>query len=129
MPNVDPATLFGGIIGGNHAVGTDPLRGALPETIFSVSGFYKLSENLTVSVSATDVDETEPSVLGGIVLPDYTLINASVVYATESFTAGLFGNNLTDETYFRGNFPSLYGNNAILPELPRNWRAEVSYKF
>lgn len=129
LPNVDPATIFGGIIGGNHAVGTEPLRGALPETIISVSGFYKLSDKITVSLSATDVDETEPSVLGGLVLPDYTLVNASVVYATESFTLGIFGNNLTDETYFRGNFPSLYGNNAVLPELPRNWRAEVSYKF
>ena len=129
LPNVDPATIFGGIIGGHHVVGTEPLRGALPETIISVSGFYKLSDKITVSLSATDVDETEPSVLGGLVLPDYTLVNASVVYATESFTLGVFGNNLTDETYFRGNFPSLYGNNAILPELPRNWRAEVSYKF
>ncbi len=129
VPNVDPATIFGGIIGGNHAVGTEPLRGALPESIFSVSGFFNASEELTLSLSATKVDETEPSVLGGILLPDYTLVNASAVYSTEKFTLGLFGNNLTNETYFRGNFPSLYGNNAILPELPRNWRAEVSYKF
>ncbi|MFT7221572.1 MAG: iron complex outermembrane receptor protein [Candidatus Azotimanducaceae bacterium] len=129
VPLVDPASIFGAIIGGNHAVGTDPLRGALPEKIFSVSASYRWSDNLTTSLSITDVDETNPSVLGGLVLPDYTLVNLSAVYSTEKYSAGLFINNLTDETYFRGNFPSLYGNNAILPELPRAWRAEFSYKF
>lgn len=129
LPNVDPATWFGAIIGGNHEVGTEPLRGALPEKIFSVSASYKWTDNITTSLNVTDVDETEPSVLGGIVLPAYTLVNASAVYSTEKYTAGFYMNNLTDETYFRGNFPSLYGNNAILPELPRNWKAEVSYKF
>jgi iron complex outermembrane recepter protein len=112
-----------------HVVGTDPLRGALPEKIYSLSASYRWTENITTSLSVTDVDETNPSVLGGIVLPDYTLVNLSAVYSTEKFTAGVYVNNVTDETYFRGNFPSLYGNNAILPEMPRSWKAEVSYKF
>jgi iron complex outermembrane recepter protein len=129
VPNVDPASIFGAIIGGNHVVGTDPLRGALPEKIYSLSASYRWTENITTSLSVTDVDETNPSVLGGIVLPDYTLVNLSAVYSTEKFTAGVYVNNVTDETYFRGNFPSLYGNNAILPEMPRSWKAEVSYKF
>lgn len=129
VPLVDPATLYGAIIGANHNVGDEPLRGALPETILTLSASYKWTDNITTSVNVTDVDETEPSVLGGIVLPAYTLLNLSAVYSNDTFSAGLFIGNATDETYFRGNFPSLYGNNAVLPELPRNYRAEFSYKF
>lgn len=129
LPGIDPATIFGGVIGADHSVADEPLRGALPEKIFTVSASYKWSDNVTSSVNVTDVDETQPSVLGGIVLPAYTLVNASAVYSNDKYSAGLFINNLTDETYFRGNFPSLYGNNAILPELPRHWKAEFSYKF
>ena len=38
-------------------------------------------------------------------------------------------NNIAGKRYFRGNFPSLYGNNAILPKLPRNLGCSVLYKF
>ena len=129
MPEVDPATLFSGMIGANHAVGEKTLRGGIPEVTASVSASYRFTEATTASVSLTYVDEVASSVLGGIVLPDYTLVNASLVYANGKFKIGLYANNITDETYFRGNFPSLYGNNAVLPELPRNWAAEIAYQF
>ncbi len=129
MPQIDPATLFSGMIGGNQVVGEKTLRGGIPEVTASVSASYRFTEATTASLSLTYVDEVASSVLGGIVLPDYTLVNASLVYDNDKFKIGLYANNITDETYFRGNFPSLYGNNAVLPELPRNWAAEVAYKF
>jgi iron complex outermembrane receptor protein len=36
---------------------------------------------------------------------------------------------VTDERYFRSNFPNLFGSQVVLPELPRNFQARVSYKF
>ena len=36
---------------------------------------------------------------------------------------------IADELYFRGNFPSLYGNNNVLPSVPFSWTAEFVYKF
>ena len=37
--------------------------------------------------------------------------------------------NLTDEEYFRANFPNLFGSAIVLPELPRHYQAKFSYKF
>ena len=48
---------------------------------------------------------------------------------TEKLRVGLYLNNVLDETYFRGNFPSLYGNSNVLPGLPFNWSLEATYKF
>ncbi len=129
MPLVDPSTWYAGIIGGNVVVGEETLRGGIPESTMSLSGSYAWTDSLTTSLSVTSVDEVASSVLGGLILPSYTLVNGSVVYNTDDYKIGLYLNNITDETYFRGNFPSLYGNNAILPELPFSWTAEFAYKF
>ncbi|TGD74585.1 TonB-dependent receptor [Mangrovimicrobium sediminis] len=129
MPQVDPSAVYGGIIGGNIVVGEKPLRGGIPEVTWSLSASYKLMQNVKTNLSVTYVDEVESSVLGGITLPDYYLVNGSVVYDSEKFRFGVFLNNILDEDYYRGNFPSLYGNNAVLPELPFNWSAEIAYKF
>jgi len=129
MPQIDPASVYSGIIGGNIYVGDKPLRGGIPETTWSLSASYQLLQNVKTNLSVTYVDEVASSVLGGITLPDYYMVNGSVVYNTDKFRVGLFLNNILDEDYYRGNFPSLYGNNAVLPELPFNWSAEIAYKF
>lgn len=129
LPNVDPSTIYDGIIGANQVVDEETLRGGIPEVTWSLSASYRFTPTMTGAVSTTYVEEVDSSVLGGIELPDYYLVNASFVYNSDKYKVGLYMNNITDETYFRGNFPSLYGNNAVLPERPRNWSAEVAYKF
>jgi iron complex outermembrane recepter protein len=62
-------------------------------------------------------------------LPSYTLLNASVYYEAGPWRVGLQGKNLTDERYFRSNFPDLFGSSVVLPELPRNYLLSASYKF
>ena len=37
--------------------------------------------------------------------------------------------NVTDERYFRANFPDLFGTTVVLPELPRHYQAKLSYRF
>ena len=37
--------------------------------------------------------------------------------------------NLTDERYFRANFPNLFGGAIVLPELPRSFQARVEYRW
>ncbi|MEE4661912.1 MAG: TonB-dependent receptor, partial [Halieaceae bacterium] len=129
LVNVDPSTWYDGIIGANVVVGEQTLRGGVPEVTGSLSASYRFTDTLTGSANVTYVEEVASSVLGGIVLPEYTLVNASLVYSNDKYKVAFYANNITDELYFRGNFPSLYGNNAVLPELPRNWAAEFSYKF
>jgi len=125
----DPSAAFSGIIGGNVAVGTAPNRGGIPQVTWALSGSFKVTQSLTANMSLTSVDKTPSGILGTLILPAYKLVNASMIYNTKSFKLGFFVDNLTNERYFRGNFPSVYGSNSVLPELPRNWRAEVTYRF
>jgi iron complex outermembrane receptor protein len=56
-------------------------------------------------------------------------VNASVYYENEHWKLGLQGKNLTDEEYYRSNFPDLFGSSVVLPELPRSFLVSASYKF
>jgi outer membrane receptor protein involved in Fe transport len=44
-----------------------------------------------------------------VTLPSYTLLNAGI-YTRRSLEFQLNGKNLTDERYFRANFPDLFGS-------------------
>ena len=129
LPQINPASLFGGIIGANHLVGEKVRRGGIPEVSWSFSGTQKWTDEIRTGFSYTFVDEVRASVLGGPLLPDYQLLNINATYETEKLRVGLYLNNVLDETYFRGNFPSLYGNSNVLPGLPFNWSLEATYKF
>lgn len=128
-PQIDPATVFGGILGGNHFVGRSTARGGIPEVSWALSGTQKWTENFRTGFSFTSVDETASSVIGGIMLPDYEVLNLNATYETDVYRLSLYLGNVTDELYFRGNFPSLYGNNAVLPSVGRSWTAEFVRKF
>ena len=129
LPHINPATIFGGLIGGNHAVGRRTPRGGIPEATWSLSGMQQWTERFRTGFTFTSVDETEASVIGGIVLPAYEVLSLTGTWERGNLRASLYLNNVTDELYFRGNFPSLYGNNNVLPNLPFNWSAEVAYSF
>ena len=129
LPHIDPTTIFGGLIGANHHVGRKAPRGGIPEATWSLSGMQQWTERFRTGFTYTSVDETEASVIGGIVLPDYQVLSLTGSYERGKMRVSLYVNNVTDELYFRGNFPSLYGNNNVLPQLPLNWSAEVVYKF
>jgi iron complex outermembrane receptor protein len=62
-------------------------------------------------------------------LPSYTLINAGVRYARGKWAVGLQSKNLTDERYFRSNFPDLFGSSVVLPEVGRTFLVTADYKF
>ncbi len=54
--------------------------------------------------------DSAPSGFSKIVSTSSTLVNASVYYETVlQWRLGLQGKNLTDERYFRSNFPDLFG--------------------
>ncbi|MGA0838495.1 MAG: TonB-dependent siderophore receptor [Pseudomonadales bacterium] len=129
IPNIDPASIFGGIIGANHPVGTESPRGGIPEVSWSLSGTQRWTDAFSTGFSFTHVDEVYASVLGGPLLPEYDILNLNAAYDTEEYRIALYLNNVFDEEYFRGNFPSLYGNSNILPGLPFSWSLEATYKF
>ena len=62
-------------------------------------------------------------------LPAYTLVNAGMQFGGRRWSVTVAGKNLTDERYFRANFPNLFGGVVVLPELPRHFQATVAWKF
>ncbi|MEM8981940.1 MAG: TonB-dependent receptor plug domain-containing protein [Pseudomonadota bacterium] len=133
IPQIDPTLVFGG-----QAIGIVPTpvpgddgarRAGMPENIFSFTGTYAFDNGIAVNASIVDVESVSSGFSQAVTLPAYTLVNLGVVYETEAWTFALTGKNLTDERYFRANFPNLFGSQIVLPELPRNWQASISYSF
>ena len=107
-------------------------KAGIPETMFSVYAMFSFDgilSGVTGTLGATHVDSVYTGFAKNVKLPDYTLLNASVYYETSNWKVGLQGKNLTDEQYFRSNFPDLFGSSVVLPELPRNYMLSASYKF
>lgn len=131
VPQVNPELIFGGqVIGFPEAIGESGARRAgMPENIISMTGTYSFDNGIAVNASIVDVDSVFSGFSQAVKLPAYTLVNVGVIYETDQWRFALTGKNLTDERYFRANFPNLFGSQIVLPELPRNWQASVAFTF
>ena len=130
LPSIPCSALLGGQIAGNvSAVPSGSRRSGMPENIISLTGTYDFGNGLTINGSVIDVEETFSGFSNSIELPAYTLVNFGVAYTRNNWTLSVNGKNLTDERYFRANFPNLFGSTIVLPELPRNYTARLQYNF
>ena len=130
LPNIPCHLLYGGTLGGFVAnTASDSKRAGMPENIFSLTGTYDFGNGWAVTGSVIDVDSVDSGYSGAVELPEYTLVNLGFSYETENWLFSVSGKNLTDEEYFRSNFPNLFGGVIVLPELPRHYNARVQYKF
>jgi iron complex outermembrane receptor protein len=130
----DPSLIFGGNPIGLTLIPEgsskeDVRKAGIPENIYTLNATYDFLNGYTANASVVKADSTYSSFSESVELPSYTLINAGVSYTTDTWTASLNIKNLTDEEYFRANFPDLFGAQIVLPELPRHYQASVSYKF
>lgn len=135
LPNVPGELLYAGTLGGIVSL-TDingnrrsARRAGMPEDVFSATATYEFTPELAGNVSIVYAEEVDSSFSGSVQLPDYTLVNLGLNYETESWGFAVTANNVTDEEYFRANFPNLFGAQIVLPELPRNYSARVTYRF
>lgn len=131
IPQVDPSLIYGGAVVGIPAAvsESDARKAGIPENVYTVSATYDFENGLAVSGSIVKADSTFSGFSQAVRLPSYTLLNVGVNYQVGDWSFNLTGKNLTDETYFRANFPNLFGSQIVLPELPRNFQATVGYKF
>jgi len=130
MPNIPCDLIYGGTLGGNVSnIASGSRRAGMPEDIFTMTGTYDFGNGWTVNGSIIDVDEVASGYSNAVILPDYTLINLGVSFQTENWLVSVSGKNLSDEEYFRANFPNLFGGTIVLPELPRHYVARMQYKF
>lgn len=138
LPGVnDPSIMLGG-----NPIGETPILSAadggsiedarkqgIPENIYTATATYDFQNGFTVNTSIISADSTYSGFSKSVLLPSYTLVNAGISYSTDTWTANLSIKNLTDEKYFRANFPDLFGAQIVLPELPTSYQAKFSYKF
>ncbi len=130
VPGIPRGGIYGGALTGVLIPETlDARRTGIPEHIWSVTGTYDFGRGLAASVSVVDVDSTHSGFTKRVKLPAYTLVNAGLVYEQGNWLISIAAKNLTDERYFRSNFPNLFGGVVVLPELPRNYAVRVQYKW
>ena len=131
LPNIeDPSIFYGGTPNGNSAYANQSGRKAgIPENTYALTATYDFLNGYAASINVVDIDEVFAGDSGSVTLPGYTLVNAGVSYQSESWGINFTIKNLTDEEYFRSNFPDLFGSTIVLPELPRHYNAKFSYKF
>jgi len=129
----DASLLYGGSVIGNNLVDSTDKESArkqgIPENIYTLNATYDFQNGFAINTSIIRADSTFSDFSQTVTLPAYTLVNAGVFYDAETWTASLSIKNLTDEDYFRANFPDLFGAQIVLPELPRHYQAKFSYKF
>lgn len=134
LKGVDPSLIYGGSVGSLVLVTNEEAarKAGIPENMYSLYAIFSFSgamDGLTASIGATHVDSVWSGFSKTIKLPAYTLVNAGVHYETRAWQLGLQGKNLTNERYFRSNFPDLFGESVVLPELPRTWLLSAAFKF
>ena len=123
--------VYGGQVIGQPFASTesDARRAGVPENIITLTGTYAFDNGFAINGSIVDVDEAFSGYTKAVRLPSYTLVNLGVLYETENWAFSVMGKNLTDERYFRANFPNLFGGTIVLPELPRSVQASAAYRF
>jgi iron complex outermembrane receptor protein len=130
LPGVAPQALYGGTLGGVILLGNrEARRDGIPENIYSATATYEFLPGLAGNLSLVHVDAVKSGFSNSVELPSYTLVNLGLHYEAENWTFSATVNNLTDEEYFRANFPELFGGTIALPELPRNYKARIQYAF
>ncbi|MCY3839254.1 MAG: TonB-dependent receptor plug domain-containing protein [Gammaproteobacteria bacterium] len=131
IPGVPPEAFYGGALGGSIVKpGRDGARRAgIPENIVSLTGTYAFGNGLAVSASVVDVDAVHSGFANSVRLPAYTLVNAGFVFERGNWTLSATAKNLSDERYFRANFPNLFGGVIVLPELPRHVVGRLQYRW
>ncbi|APD89578.1 TonB-dependent receptor [Alteromonas mediterranea] len=130
----DPSLIFGGNVIGLNLIGegfnnTDGRKAGIPENIYTLTATYDFQNGYAANVSVVDVEEVASGFSAAVTLPAYTLVNAGLSYQAEDWAFNLTVKNLTDERYFRSNFPDLFGSQIVLPELPRHFNAKFTYTF
>ena len=131
IPGIAPETFYGGALGGIlvRPGAQGARRAGIPENIWALTGTYDFGNGFAVSASAVDAQAVHSSFSNSVTLPGYMLLNVGAVFETDHWTFGATLKNLTDERYFRSNFPNLFGGVIVLPELPRHFQARIRYRW
>lgn len=127
LPNADPWAAYGGTVSG--WVPGPAKKAGIPETSYSLVAQYRFLDHWAAVLTYFHADETASGFTGAVTLPSYDLFNAGLSYSTDSWIVAANFKNVTDEKYYRSNFPNLFGSSVVLPEKPFSWELSATYKF
>jgi len=126
----DKSLAYGGTFSGFAPVGANgAYKAGIPENTYSVSATYDFKNGFVSTLSWFHADSTFSGHSGAVKLPSYDLINLGGSYTSGNWKISGMIKNLTDEEYFRSNFPGLFGSAVVLPELPRSYSVTATYSF
>lgn len=131
LPGIAPETFYGGSLVGTIVQSgiAGARRAGVPRTIASMTATYEFNPNFAISGSAVDVDSVYSGYSKSVKLPAYVLVNAGVVVNIGKWTFSATVKNLSDERYFRSNFPNLFGGVVVVPELPRHFQVRTQFQW
>ncbi len=131
VPGVASGAFYGGAIGGIilRPGSSGARRAGMPEHVWTLTGTYDFGNGFALSASAVDAEAVHSGFSNSVSLPGYRLFNLGAVFETEHWSLSATIKNLTDERYFRANFPNLFGGAIVLPELPRHYQARIRYRW
>ena len=104
-------------------------RPGQPDRVFSLYGSYALTPKLTATLGGTYTAKVAAGASQRFILPESTVLNANLSWASGPWTFKLSVNNLTDERYFRSLSPDNFGDLTVLPQLPINYQFSAGYRF
>ena len=104
-------------------------RPGIPDKTLSFNTTWRSSGPWEANLGVTYLAPVAGDRLTQLALPEALIVNGAIVYNTERWNIRFIGRNITDERYFRGNFPGLFGGVTVLPQLPANWEVSVTHKF
>ena len=131
VPGIPAAALYGGTLGGDVIRPGEggARRAGMPETIHALTGTYDFGNGLALTGSVVDVAEAHSGYSNSVLLPAYSLVNIGLGYRRDDWSLTVIAKNVTDERYFRSNFPNLFGGVVVLPELPAHYVARIQYNW
>ena len=124
---IPPGAFYGGTVSG--IVSGEAKKAGIPENSYSLVAQYNFWGNFSFVTSYFHADETPSGYTGSVILPAYDLINAGFAYNGDSWQVSTNFKNITNEKYYRSNFPNLFGSSVVLPEKPFSWDITATYKF
>lgn len=122
--------IYGGTVGGSVLASEDyEERSGVPDKNLSFVTTYFNDAGWGVNFAAKFIPEVAANRTKTITLPEAYLFDLGGFYENDNWRVSFIVKNLTDEQWFRSNFPELFGGVVVLPQLPRTYEATVTYKF
>lgn len=104
-------------------------RAGSPDKVISGSVSYTMLNRLTATFSGTYQSSVSADRLKSVILPSAMVFNGSLGYGIGNWHLKASVSNITDEWYYRSNFPDIFGGAVVLPMPARGYEFSASFKF